>query len=69
MRHAVLVEPGKPENTTDMTSHSFEGYTLWVPDEISFEEDSIKVDLYGFLPWSRILLVSTAHVPEGGCGS
>jgi len=65
----VLVEPRKPENTTDMTSHTAEGYTLWVPDEMSFEGDSIEIDLYGFLPWSKILMVTTAKVPRGGCGS
>jgi len=63
----VLVEPGKPDNVTDMTSHDLEGKTLWVPDEMSFEEDLIKIDLHGLLPWSRLLLVSTAKVPEQGC--
>jgi len=65
----VLVEPGKPENTTDMTSHEAEGYTLWIPDEMFFEEDRVEIDLYGFLPWSKILMVTSAKVPGGGCGS
>ena len=63
----MLVEPGKPENTTDMTSQTAEGYTLWIPDEMSFEENRVEIDLYGVLPWSKILMVTTAKVPRGGC--
>ncbi|MFP4481366.1 MAG: hypothetical protein ACLFN0_01065 [Thermovirgaceae bacterium] len=40
--------------------------TIWVPEDLSFPEDTVRVEHRGFL-WSTYLEAVTDALPRGGC--
>jgi len=56
---AALVEGGKPEDPEAFIELKQEGVTLWVPKDLAFEDDRVRIDVKGMF-WSTMVLVETA---------
>jgi len=53
------VEGGKPEDPEACIELRQEGVTLWVPKDLTFEGDRVRIDVKGMF-WSTMVLVETA---------
>jgi len=60
------VESGKPPAKDGYTKLQDGDITVWVPEELSFPDDVVRVDQRGFL-WSTYLEALTDELPRGGC--
>lgn len=67
-RQAVLVKSGSPESADNYQVLKEDGMSVWVPDFLDFEDDTVSIDLQGLM-WMVNLVVTSAVVEESsGCG-
>ncbi len=62
------MKSGAPESTDSYQVLKADGISVWVPDYLGFDDDTVSIDLQGFL-WMVNLVVTSAYVEEAsGCG-
>lgn len=62
------MKSGAPESTDSYQVLKSDGMSVWVPEYLGFDDDTVSIDLQGFL-WMVNLVVTSAYVEEtSGCG-
>jgi len=65
-RTAALVESGRPPAESGFVKLQDGEITIWVPEELSFPDNVVRIEHRGFL-WNTYLEAVTDVLPRGGC--
>jgi len=61
------VESGKPPVDNGYIMLSEDGITLWVPEEMRFDDDLVRVEQTGFLWSANIEVMTVLGIQRGSC--